>query len=462
MIDKELLSDIIKTSLLQGGDFADVFFEKKELTAIGCEEGKIETVHSGLEMGVGIRVIRGEVTSYGFTNDLSRDGLLGAAKIVSQASQGIKREVNLDFNRPQTTVDFKILERPEDVTSAKKVRLVRDIELTAREVDRDRVKQVIVAFGDVVQNVIILNSDGEYIEDERVRTRMVIQVVAAENDIIQTGFETAGGFSGFELFKEVSPKDLAQTAAKRAVLMLTAKPAPSGKMPVIMASEAGGTMIHEACGHGLEADLAQRKLSVYAGKKGEQVAAKSVTVIDDATIPGKYGSYRFDDEGVPAQKCVLIENGVLTDYMYDRLTATKDNRSSNGHGRRESYQHRPIPRMANTYVEPGKEDPQEIIKACKKGLLVRKMGGGQVNTATGDFVFDVAEGYLIEGGEVGPLVRGATLTGNGPEVLREVEMVGNDLGFTIGTCGKDGQGVPVGDAQPTLYIKEMLIGGTSG
>ncbi len=460
MIDKGLLSEIIKTSLLQGGDFADVFFERKELTAIGCEEGKIETVHSGLEMGVGIRVIRGEVTSYGFTNDLSREGLLEAAKIVSRASQGIKREVSLDFNRPKSTVEFKIQERPEDVTSAEKVKLVRGVELAAREVDRDKVKQVIVAYGDLVQNVIILNSDGEYIEDERVRTRMVIQAVAAENGIIQTGFETAGGFCGFELFKKVSPKGLAQTAANRAVRMLTAKPAPSGKMPVIMASEAGGTMIHEACGHGLEADLVQRELSVYAGKKGKKVAAEGVTVIDDATMPGEYGSYRFDDEGVPAQKCVLIEDGVLTDYMYDRLTATKDRRKSNGHGRRESYQHKPIPRMANTYVEPGKDSPAEIVKACKKGLLVKKMGGGQVNTATGDFVFDVAEGYLIEGGEVGPLVRGATLTGNGPEVLRRVEMIGNDLGFTIGTCGKDGQGVPVGDAQPTLYINEILIGGT--
>ncbi|MBE3588571.1 MAG: TldD/PmbA family protein, partial [Thermoanaerobacteraceae bacterium] len=205
----------------------------------------------------------------------------------------------------------------------------------------------------------------------------------------------------------------------------------------------------------------QKKLSVYAGKKGQKVAAEIVTVIDDAGMAGHYGSYRFDDEGVPARKVTLIEKGELTDYMYDRLTASREGRESNGHGRRESYQHKPIPRMGNTYIAPGKMDPEKIIKETKNGLLVKKMGGGQVNTTTGDFVFDVAEGYLIRDGEVGPMVRGATLTGNGPEVLRIVEMIGKDLGFTIGTCGKDGQGVPVSDAQPTMFIKELIVGGTS-
>lgn len=232
-------------------------------------------------------------------------------------------------------------------------------------------------------------------------------------------------------------------------------------MPVVMAGEAGGTMVHEACGHGLEADLEQRGLSVYTGKKGQQVASELVTVVDDATLPNRYGSYRFDDEGVPSRKVTLIENGILTDYLYDHLTATKENRESNGHGRRESYQHKPLPRMGNTYIAPGKEDPEKIIKDYKTGLLVKKMGGGQVNTTTGDFVFDVAEGYLIKDGEVGPMVRGATLTGNGPEVLRMVERVGSDLGFTIGTCGKDGQGAPVSDAQPTMAIKELIVGGTA-
>jgi len=243
--------------------------------------------------------------------------------------------------------------------------------------------------------------------------------------------------------------------------MLRAKPAPAGRMPVVMAGEAGGTMVHEACGHGLEADLVQKKLSVYADKRGQQVASGEVTVIDDATMSDRYGSYRFDDEGVPSSKVTLIENGILSDYMYDRLTAGKEGKQSNGHGRRESYQHKPIPRMGNTFIAPGKMDPEEIIRQTKKGLLVKKMGGGQVNTTTGDFVFDVAESYLITDGQIGPMVRGATLTGNGPEVLKIVEMIGRDLGFAIGTCGKDGQGVPVSDAQPTMAIKELVVGGTS-
>jgi len=211
----------------------------------------------------------------------------------------------------------------------------------------------------------------------------------------------------------------------------------------------------------LEADLVQKSLSVYAGKNGQEVASPEVTVIDDATMSDRYGSYRFDDEGTPARKVELIRKGILTDYLYDRLTAMIDNKVSNGHGRRESHQHKPIPRMGNTFIAPGKTDPDKIIKNTKKGLLVKKMGGGQVNTTTGDFVFDVAEGYLINDGEIGPMVRGATLTGNGPNVLRIIESVGSDLGFTIGICGKDGQGVPVSDAQPTIAIKELIVGGTA-
>lgn len=251
-------------------------------------------------------------------------------------------------------------------------------------------------------------------------------------------------------------------SAQRALLMLSAKPCPSGKMAVVMASEAGGTMVHEACGHGLEADLVQKGLSVYANKRGERVASDLVTVIDDATMPYKYGSFRYDDEGTVGQKNVLIKNGVLENYMYDRLTAGKEGKKSSGNGRRESYKERPVPRMTNTYIASGKDEPDDIIKSTKKGILVRKMGGGQVNTTNGDYVFDVAEGYLIENGEITSAVQGATLAGNGPDTLQMVEMVGNDLGFAIGTCGKEGQGAPVSDAQPTMKIKELTVGGTGG
>lgn len=434
--------------------------EKKRSAGISCEAGKIERVISGVDAGAGIRVLSGESTAYAYTNDLSREGLLEAAKIVRHAAVSGNKGVNMDLVKVMPQVDFKFKERPEEVSTERKAAVVEAADKAARAVDKEQIKQVIVGYGDVVQEVTIANSEGNYVEDERVRTRFVVQAVAAQGQVIQTGYEAAGSLCGFELFKSFSPEELAGAAAKRALEMLKARPAPAGRMPVVMASEAGGTMVHEACGHGLEADLVQKNLSVYAGKKGQVVASGEVSVYDDATIDSRYGSYRFDDEGVPARKVDLIENGVLVDYMYDRLTSAKDGRQSNGHGRRESYQHKPIPRMANTCIAPGKTDPEKIIRETKNGLLVKKMGGGQVNTTTGDFVFDVAEGYLIKDGEIGPMVRGATLTGNGPEVLRIVEMVGSDLGFTIGTCGKDGQGVPVSDAQPTMAIRELVIGGT--
>jgi len=245
-------------------------------------------------------------------------------------------------------------------------------------------------------------------------------------------------------------------------MMLSARKAPGGRMPVVLSSEAGGTMVHEAVGHGLEADLAQNGLSVYTDKIGQEIASPLVTVIDDATMPGRRGSFRFDDEGIEAQKTVLVEKGVLKGFMYDRLTAMKAGAVSTGNGRRDSYQSRPITRMTNTMIAPGDMDPASIIRACDKGLLVKKMGGGQVNTVNGDFVFEINEGYMIEKGEVGEPVRGATLVGNGPDVLKNITMVGSDLGFSIGTCGKDGQGAPVSDAQPTLFISDIVVGGSHG
>jgi TldD protein len=232
-------------------------------------------------------------------------------------------------------------------------------------------------------------------------------------------------------------------------------------MPVVMSSEAGGTMVHEACGHGLEADLVQKGLSVYKNKLGQKVAADCVSVIDDATLADKYGSYYFDDEGSRGQRTVLIENGILKTYLYDWLSARKDGVASSGNGRRESYQHKPVVRMSNTLIAPGQDDPEEIISSTPHGLLVKKMGGGQVNTTNGDFVFDVQEGYLIQDGRIKHPVRGATLIGNGPWVLSNIDRVGHDLGFSLGVCGKDGQGVPVADAQPTIRIKELTVGGTA-
>ncbi|WP_461832595.1 TldD/PmbA family protein, partial [Aquifex sp.] len=282
---------------------------------------------------------------------------------------------------------------------------------------------------------------------------------ASDGNVLQRGYESLGGRKGFEIFNETPPEEVAEKAAKRALLMLNAKPAPAGTFTVVMSSQAGGTMIHEAVGHGLEADLVQQGLSVYAGKLGEKVASELVTVVDDATLPSHNGSFTVDDEGVPAKRKVLIKDGVLVGYMYDRLRAMKDGVESTGNGRRQSYAHVPIVRMTNTFIDKGKDNPEDIIRDTKKGILVVKMGGGEVNTVTGDFMFEIMEGYIIENGEITYPIRGATLIGNGPKALQDVDAVGYDLGWAIGTCGKDGQGVPVTDAQPTIRIRKLTLGG---
>ncbi|WP_028309472.1 TldD/PmbA family protein [Desulfitibacter alkalitolerans] len=458
MIKKTDLQEILAVAKKYGGDFAEIFIEKKNSSGVGLEAGKIERVVSGVDIGAGIRVITGENTSYAYTNDLSIEALMNAARIVAKSAGNDENPVSIDLSKEYKQRNVHVEKEPDTIPIDKKVEKVVEANRVAREVD-DRIKQVMVGYGDVVQEVVIANSLGELVEDKRIRTRFVVNSVAAEGSLIQTGYEAVGSFAGFELFDEMDSMDIAKKAARRAVKMLEARPAPSGRMPVVMTSQSGGTMVHEACGHGLEADLAQKKLSVYAGKKGEQVAAPEVTVIDDGTMK-KYGYLTWDDEGVKSRRNTLIKKGVLEEFMYDRLTAMKEKRESTGNGRRESYQNRPIPRMTNTYIDRGSVDPEKIIKETKKGLLVEKMGGGQVNTTNGDFVFDVAEGYLIENGEVKEAVRGATLTGNGPKVLSKIDMVGNDLGFAIGTCGKDGQGVPVSDAQPTLRVTELVVGGT--
>lgn len=460
MLSKSQLAKVLDAALAEGGDFADVFVERKVTTGIACEDNKIERINSGIDVGAGIRVINGENTSYAFTNDISLEELLEVANVASRAARGTKRDIQVNLTKRMPDFDFEITMPPDSIPVEDKVDKVKRANRAARDVD-DRIRQVTVGYGDAIQDVTIANSHGVFVEDKRIRTRFVVNAVAASGANIQTGFESIGGAAGFEIFSQNSTEELAESASKRACLLLEADPAPAGKMPVVMAAEAGGTMVHEACGHGLEADLVQKRLSVYAGKNNQMVANSNVTVIDDATIPGKYGTFRFDDEGNKGSKTVLIENGVLKDFMYDNLTAIKDKRESTGNGRRESFRDKPIPRMTNTYIAPGKDNPEKIIKDTKHGLLVKKMGGGQVNTTNGDFVFDVAEGYLIKDGEIIKPIKGATLTGNGPESLKMVDMVGNDFGYAIGTCGKDGQGAPVSDAQPTIRIKELIVGGTA-
>jgi TldD protein len=442
----------------RGADYGDLFFEKRFSFTAKCEDNKIENISSGLEAGVGIRYIKNFKTYYGFTNELSEESIKRVIESLAAAAN-TENEVVLDFNtrgsRYTNLVNGMNLEIPVE----KKI----DLLLRANDVARshgNRIKQVTVVLRDQLQEVTIVNTNGDIVEDVRPRIVFYTLVVASDGNTLQTGYEPIGHLGDYSIFEKHPPEEIAKKAAERALKMLSAKPAPAGKFTVVISSKAGGTMIHEAVGHGLEADLANQGLSVYSGKIGEKVASELITVVDDGSMAGMYGSSGYDDEGTPTRKNILIENGILKSFMYDLTEAMKSGEFSTGNGRRQSYMHVPIPRMTNTYIAPGDTDPEEIIRDTKKGILVVKMGGGQVNTVNGDFIFEVSEGYLIENGEVTEPIRGVSLIGNGPEVLRQIDAVGNDLGFSIGTCGKEGQGVPVSDGLPTIRIPEITVGGT--
>ena len=456
--DSAAAQEILGALLTHGGDFAEVYWEHTISQALFLEGQRLERLSGGEDLGIGLRLVVSGHTFYAHTNDLNPEALLLLAQRLAQGAAGAPREITELLLR-EAPVRFGVRQAAESVATGEKVQLLRTLDQEARRAPQAR--QVTASFANTQQEIFVANSLGFLAQDKRSLVRLVVNVIAEAEGKIQTGYEVAGGVGGFELVATSAPK-LAETARERAVRMLQAKAAPSGQMAVVMAGEAGGTMVHEACGHGLEADLVQKGLSVYAGKMGEKVASPLITVIDDATLPSRYGSYAFDDEGTPGKKTVLIEEGILKSYMYDLDTALKENRESTGNGRRESYRSRPIPRMSNTLIAPGQTDPEEIIASTRKGLYVTKMGGGQVNTTNGDFVFEVTEGYLLENGKVGAPVRGATLIGNGPQVLSQVDLVGRDIGFSLGVCGKNGQGVPVGDAQPTLRIPNLVVGGTEG
>jgi TldD protein len=342
-----------------------------------------------------------------------------------------------------------------------KVELLRRADESARA-EGGSIKQVRARYGDSRRRILVANSDGLLAEDDQVRTLFVVSAVAFGDTGMQTGYESVGRTVGFELFDRVEVEEIARTSAQRAITKLAARPAPSGTMPVVIGPGGGGVMFHEACGHGLEKDLVDKGASVFKGRMGEQVASPLVTLVDDGTMAEEWGASAIDDEGTPVQRNVLIQDGVLTDYMWDFLRSRKAGRQVSGNGRRQSYQHLPMVRMTNTYMIDGQSDPADIVASTEKGVYVSHLGGGQVNTASGDFVFGMTEAYLIEDGKITDPIREGNLIGNGPKVLTEIDAVGNDFAMGHpGMCGKDGQGVPVGDGVPTLRVQALTIGGTA-
>jgi TldD protein len=462
LIDADVLERVLAGAMRTGADFAEVYAEDKRSTSAALDDGRVEQVTSGRDRGAGIRVVAGETTGFAHTADLSERGLARAAEAAAAAAKqgGVPlRTVALTptaRHRPNDVVHL-----PDSVDTARKVELLQRMDEAARAVGAEIV-QVSAGYGDSTKRVLVANTDGVLADDDVVRTLLRISAVATGDSGMQTGYQSMGHTVGFEIFDTVDVELLARAAAEQAITKLRARPAPSGAMPVVIERGTGGVLFHEACGHGLEADHIQKSASVYAGRLGQLVASPLVTLVDDGTMPGEWGTLGIDDEGHTTQRNVLIEDGVLTDYMWDYLRARKGGHTQSGNGRRQSYQHLPMVRMTNTFVLDGPDDPADIIASTQHGVYVAKLGGGSVNTASGDFVFGMTEAYLIENGEITEPLRDGNLIGNGPQVLKDIDMLGNDFAMgSPGTCGKDGQGVPVGDGQPTLRVASLTVGGTA-
>jgi TldD protein len=459
MLDRGLVEDVLRAARSRGGSFAELFVEERTSFSIRLDDGKVEELTTGLDRGAGVRVGHGTSFGYAFSNRLDREALLeAAAAAAASVTEGPAGGV-VDLREVRPPVVHPAEREASSVPATDKVAWVREVDDVARSLSPE-VRQVTAVYGDSVQRVLIASSDGRWVEETRPRIRLVAQVVAARDDVIQTGFHGPAGLAGAEFLEANPPARTAEIAARRAVTMLDSIPAPAGEMNVVLAPGMGGVLFHEAVGHPLESDIVDKEASVYRGRVGELLAAPIVSGVDDATVPNAWGSSSFDDEGTPAQRTVLFEEGVLRGWLYDRLRAEKDGVSSTGNGRRQSYAHPPIPRMTNTYILNGSASARDVVSSTERGVYVTALAGGQTNPATGDFVFGCSEAYLIERGELGTPVRGANLIGRAIEVMSAIDVLADDFDIWPGVCGKDGQGVPVGSGSPTLRISRITVGGT--
>jgi TldD protein len=456
LIEPEVAARVLSRALEHGGDFAEIFAERTAGLTMAIDESRVESVQSGGGEGAGIRVLSGGTTYFAHVDGLDPVDLDRAAAEAPAALRGQRAEP-----RPLQAVAIapqSIKRSPGNVPTDRKAALLRDLDERGRAAGSE-ISQFMASYAEVRRQVTVANSEGLLAADDRTRVRIGAQAVARRGQAVETGAETLGGHRGFELFDE-GPEEIAASAARKALVLLDAVAAPAGSMPVVVGGGFGGVLFHEMTGHGLEADHVQKGASVYADKLGEQVAQPLLTAYDDGRMPNEWGSDSIDDEGVATQKTMVIEDGRLGSFLYDGLTARRDGVPSTGNGRRESFRHLPVPRMTNTYIAPGETDPEEMIAGVERGFYAASFAGGQVDPATGDFVFGVSEGYLIEGGKVTRPCRGATLIGNCLEALAAIDAVGDDFEMKTGICGKAGQKVPVGTGQGHVRIREMTVGGT--
>ncbi len=460
LIDRGLALEVARAALVTGGAFSDIFCQRRTAVSVRFEDGRVDDVSTGVDSGAGVRVVKGDLAAYAHTDILDREHLMRAAGTAAEALEHASGDTTLEVKIPSWSAPPSVCgpgDGEHEISGI--VGFLKQCDEAGRSAGAG-IRQVTALHSSSVEDVLIANCLGEVREEGCRRTRLVVQVVAGRNGLIQVGQEAPGDLTGVEFYREHDPGAVALKAARRALRMLDARPSPAGRMAVVVNAGTGGVLLHEACGHGLEIDHVHKGASVYAGKIGEPVASEVVSASDNPTRPGMWGSYEYDDEGTPSRPTALIEKGVLKSYLYGRHEAMKDGVPSTGNGRRQSFRSLPVPRMSNTYIEPGDSDPGDILASTSGGLYAAKMGGGQVDPATGDYVFAVSEGYLIENGELADAVRGATLIGNGPRTLEIIDAVGNDLAFEEGTCGKEGQGVPVTTGGPTFRIAELTVGGT--
>ena len=458
LVAPELAERVLARALARGGDLAEVYAESRRGFAVSLDDGRVERPQSGAELGACVRVVQGESTYYGHVDGLAEQDLLRVAESVSQAVRGAERWPAA-LSTAARAGAHAVGTPPEEVAAARKADLLRACDEAARAAGSE-VAQVRVGYAESRRAVEVFNSDGRAAADDRTRLRLSAQVVARRDGRVETGTDTRGGHAGFELLED-EPTAVAERAARRALTLLDAVDAPTGRLPVVVGNGFGGVLLHEAVGHGLEADAVQKGASVYAGRLGERLAPGLVTAYDDGSRPNDWGSDGVDDEGTLTRRTTIIEDGRLTSYLYDLLCARRDTTESTGNGRRESFRHLPVPRMTNTFFAPGDASPDDLIGGVERGLYAVSFGGGQVEPATGDFVFGVSEGYLIENGAVTAPVRGATLVGNGIEALASIDGIADDLEIATGYCGKGGQSVPAGVGQPHVRLRELTVGGTA-
>ncbi|WFC42966.1 metalloprotease TldD [Pseudoxanthomonas sp. SE1] len=461
-LDPSGLDRAFGTLLGPGIDFGDLYFQHARRESWTVEDGIVKDGAHSIEQGVGVRAISGEKTGFAYSDDINAPALLDAAK----SARAIARDGAAHSPRTLVRSGGRALYAGDDPIDAMgndaKVEALRAVDRFLRAAD-PRVQQVTVSLSGGIDTVLVARSDGVLASDVRPLVRLNVQVIVEQNGRRESGYAGMGGRYGYaELFADGKPEDLAREALRQALVNLDAIDAPAGVMPVVLGSGWPGVLLHEAVGHGLEGDFNRKGTSVYAGRIGQQVASKGVTIVDDGTLPGRRGSLNIDDEGTPTNCTTLIEDGVLVGYMQDTHNARLMGVAPTGNGRRESFAHLPMPRMTNTYMRAGQDDPEDMIRSVKKGLYAVNFGGGQVDITSGKYVFSATEAYLIEDGRITAPVKGATLIGNGPETMQKVKMVGHDLALDqgVGVCGKDGQSVPVGVGQPSLLIEGLTVGGT--